>query len=234
MEACAHHDEYSASDHTDCTRVISLDAPIEARITRIYSRAATLAQDALGSIKTIHAFGAQEKIIRWYDEYLQTAHDEGKKKSLLYGTMFCGQTFLVMSGTALAFWQGYRMFRSGEIENVGTVLTVILSVTLGATSTMLIMPQIQSITNASSAAAELFAIIDKPSMLDPLSPDGRTPDTCVGDIEIRNLTFSYPSRPTAPVLQNLSLRIPAGKTTALVGPSGCGKSTLVGLLERWY
>jgi ATP-binding cassette subfamily B (MDR/TAP) protein 1 len=213
---------------------IGLDAPIEARITRIYSRAATLAQDAIGSVKTIHAFGAQEKIVRWYDEYLQTAHNEGKKKSLIYGVLFCGQTFLVMSGTSLAFWQGFRMFRSGEIENVGTVLTVILSVTLGATSVLLIMPQIQAITNASSAAAELFAIIDKPSMLDPLSPEGRTPDTCVGDIEIRNLTFSYPSRPTAPVLQDLSLRIPAGKTTALVGPSGCGKSTLVGLLEKWY
>jgi ATP-binding cassette subfamily B (MDR/TAP) protein 1 len=213
---------------------IGMDMPIEARITRIYSRAATLAQDAISSVKTIHAFGAQEKLVRWYDEYLQRAHDEGKKKSLLYGVLFCGQTFLVMSGTSLAFWQGFRMFRSGEIENVGTVLTVILSVTLGATSVLLIMPQIQAITNASSAAAELFAIIDKPSMLDPLSLEGITPDTCVGDIEIRNLTFSYPSRPTAPVLQDLSLRIPAGKTTALVGPSGCGKSTLVGLLERWY
>jgi ATP-binding cassette subfamily B (MDR/TAP) protein 1 len=213
---------------------IALDMPIEARITRIYSRAATLAQDAIASVKTIHAFGAQEKLVIWYDEYLQTAHDEGKKKSLIYGVLFSGQTFLVMSGTSLAFWQGFRMFRSGEIENVGTVLTVILSVTLGATSVLLIMPQIQAITNASSAAAELFAIIDKLSMLDPLSPEGITPDTCVGDIEIRNLTFSYPSRPTAPVLQDLSLRIPAGKTTALVGPSGCGKSTLVGLLERWY
>ncbi|KAI4731416.1 putative ABC transporter [Aureobasidium sp. EXF-10728] len=213
---------------------IALDAPIEARITRIYSRAATLAQDALSSIKTIHAFGAQEKIVEWYDEYLQKAHNEGKKKSLLYGVLFSGQTFLVMSGTSLAFWQGFRMFRSGEIANVGTVLTVILSVTLGATSVLLIMPQIQAITNASSAAAELFAIIDKPSMLDPLSSEGKTPDTCVGDIEICNLSFSYPSRPTAPVLQDLSLRIPAGKTTALVGPSGCGKSTLVGLLERWY
>ncbi|KAI4717299.1 putative ABC transporter [Aureobasidium sp. EXF-10727] len=189
---------------------IALDAPIEARITRIYSCAATLAQDALSSIKNIHAFRAQEKIVEY------------------------GQTFLVMSGTSLAFWQGLRMFRSGEIANVGTVLTVILSVTLGATSVLLIMPQIQAITNASSAAAELFAIIDKPSMLDPLSSEGTTPNTCVGDIEIRNLSFSYPSRPTAPVLQDLSLRIPAGKTTALVGPSGCGKSTLVGLLERWY
>lgn len=213
---------------------IALDTPIEARITRIYSRAATLAQDAISSIKTIHAFGAQEKIVKWYDEYLQTAHTEGKKKSLLYGTLFSGQTFLVMSGTSLAFWQGFRMFRNDEIRDVGTVLTVILSVTLGATSVLLIMPQIQAITNASSAAAELFAIIDKPSMLDPLSPEGKEPDTCVGHIEIRNLSFSYPSRPTAPVLHNLNLHVPAGKTTALVGPSGCGKSTLVGLLERWY
>ena len=78
------------------------------------------------------------------------------------------------------------MFRSGEIGDVGTVLTVILSVTLGATSVMLIMPQIQAITNASSAAAELFAIIDKPSQLDPLSTAGMKPEVCSGDIEIRD------------------------------------------------
>lgn len=169
-----------------------------------------------------------------YDAYLQSAHKEGKKKSLIYGILFSTQTFLVMSGTALAFWEGYRMFQSGEIENVGTVFTVVLSVTLGATSTMLVIPQFQSITNASSAAAELFSIIDKPSLLDPLSPDGIQPASCAGDIVVRDLCFSYPTRATAPVLQGLDLAIPAGKTTALVGPSGCGKSTLIGLLIRWY
>ena len=96
------------------------------------------------------------------------------------------------------------------------------------------MPQIEAITNASSAAAELFSIIDKPSQLDPLHPGGKRPATCTGEIEIRNLNFAYPARLGAPVLQDLNLRIPAGKTTALVGPSGCGKSTIVGLLERWY
>lgn len=54
--------------------------------------------DALGSIKTIYAFGAQQKIVDWYDEYLEAAHKEGKKKKLLYGILFSCQTFLVMSG----------------------------------------------------------------------------------------------------------------------------------------
>ena len=185
-------------------------------------------------MKTVHAFGAQEKLVNQYEQFLQAAHKEGNKKSILYGIMFSTQTFLVMCGTALAFWEGFRMFQSGEIANVGTVFTVVLSVTLGATSILFIMPQIQSMTNAIAAAASLFTIMDKASLIDPLSADGNMPATCAGSIEILNLSFAYPTRPTAPVLQNFSLSLPAGKTTALVGPSGCGKSTLIGLLERWY
>jgi len=106
---------------------------------------------------------------------------------------------------------------------------LIAASTIGA-----ILPQFLSFSNAAAAASELFEIIDTPSKLDPLCEEGLKPATCKGHIELKDLSFSYPSRHSVQVLKNLSLSIPANKTTALVGASGCGKSTLVGLLERWY
>lgn len=51
---------------------------------------------------------------------------------------------------------------------------------------------------------------------------------------LENVTFAYPSRPHVKILDELDLRIKAGKITAIVGLSGSGKSTIVGLIERWY
>jgi ATP-binding cassette subfamily B multidrug efflux pump len=53
----------------------------------------------------------------------------------------------------------------------------------------------------------------------------------VGDIEFRNLSFSYNGHA---ILKNINLHIPAGKTVAVVGATGSGKSTLVSLIPRLY
>lgn len=105
---------------------ISFIAVNESKIVRIYSAAAVTAQDAISSIRTIHAFGAQRKVVRRYDKFLAEARELARKQTPMFGALYGGQNFIVTSGTALAFWQGYRMFRSGEIAEVGTVLTVVL------------------------------------------------------------------------------------------------------------
>ncbi|KAH8651601.1 P-loop containing nucleoside triphosphate hydrolase protein [Tricladium varicosporioides] len=213
---------------------VSIDATIEARIVRIYSQGSVLVQEAISSIKTIHAFWAQEKMVKKYDNFLRQAHEEGSKKSSCYGAMYSIEYFCVYSGTALAFWQGHRMFQTGEITNVGTVFTVEMAVLMATTSMSILAPQFTALSSAAAAAAELFRIMDKPSRLDPLDPSGLSPSTCEGNISVSNIDFAYPSRPSVPVLRDFSISIPACKTTALVGESGSGKSTLVGLLERWY
>ena len=111
---------------------------------------------------------------------------------------------------------------------------VIFAVIVAAQALTQIAPQTITISKAAAAAHELFRTIDRQSKIDSLSPDGRKPPGCRGDLEFRGVSFAYPSRPNVNVLQELSLCVPANKTTAIVGPSGSGKSTIVGLIERWF
>jgi ABC-type multidrug transport system fused ATPase/permease subunit len=105
---------------------------------------------------------------------------------------------------------------------------------MAAQSMTMLAPEFTTLSNAAAAAAELFGIMNETSELDPLDPSGRQPGICEGKITVRNVDFVYPSRPSAQVLRDFSIDIPAGETTALVGASGSGKSTMIGLLERWY
>lgn len=112
--------------------------------------------------------------------------------------------------------------------------SVILAIVYAASSMTQIAPHTLHLAKAASAAEELFKVIDRPSQIDSLDESGQRPASCVGDVEVRDVHFAYPTRPDTKVLNGFSLSIPAKKTTALVGASGSGKSTIVGLLERWY
>lgn len=90
----------------------------------------------------MHAFWAHEKIISKYEQFLQSARKEGMKKSWIYAVLFSTQYFCVFSGIALAYWQGYRMYASGEIPDVGKVFTVVLAALIAATSIGTIAPQV--------------------------------------------------------------------------------------------
>lgn len=79
-----------------------------------------------------------------------------------------------------------------------------------------VAPNSVAFTRASAAAAQLFKLIDTTSQIDPLEDSGERPSTVQGHVRLENVTFSYPSRPTAKVLENFSLDIPAGKVTAVV------------------
>ncbi len=75
-------------------------------------------------------------------------------------------------------------------------------------------------------------LIAEPSISDATLPTtGAVVTEIRGDIEFRNLSFTYDNS-TAPVLRDINLRIPAGSSFAIVGPTGSGKTTLVRLIPR--
>lgn len=64
--------------------------------------------------------------------------------------------------------------------------------------------------------------------------EGTTLPSVQGNIEFRNVYFSYLSRPEIPILSGFYLTVPAKKAVALVGRNGSGKSSIIPLMERFY
>ncbi|KAH6840670.1 P-loop containing nucleoside triphosphate hydrolase protein [Chaetomium sp. MPI-CAGE-AT-0009] len=212
----------------------AFDAASNTAIFRIYAEAASYAENILTGIRIIHAFGLRSKVMARYESYLRDAYQRGMKKSTIYGVMFGGQYFVIYSGMGLAFWQGFAMVGRGEVTDLSRVFVVLFSVIIGAATIMQLGPHAVSFSRAASAAVEMFKLIDRVSVIDAFDESGCRPESVSGCLDLEGITFSYPSRPDVTILDNFSLRIPAGKRTALVGPSGTGKSTIIGLLERWY
>lgn len=77
-------------------------------------------------------------------------------------------------------------------------------------------------------------VIRRTPTIDSDNMEGEILKAVAGDIEFRNVEFAYPSRPESLIFRDFCLKIPAGKTVALVGGSGSGKSTVISLLERFY
>ncbi|KAL6913402.1 hypothetical protein FSHL1_011078 [Fusarium sambucinum] len=216
------------------TVVATMEAVHEMKILEIHSQANSLAEGILASVRTVHAFEMRTRLVDKFDKHLEEAHTVGKKISILFGLMFSADYTIIYLGFGLAFWQGVRMLASGEITDSGVIFTVLLSVVIAAVQLTQLTPYTIDFSRAMSGAAQLFALIDRESAIDPLSKTGETPSETIGHVELENISFAYPTRPGITVLDNFSLDIPAGKVTALVGQSGSGKSTIVGLIERWY
>lgn len=199
-----------------------------------YAEGGTVAEEVLSSIRNATAFGTQEKLAKQYDTHLQEAEKWGFKLKVTLGIMFGCMMCVVYLNYGLAFWMGSRFIVDGD-ANLTDVLIILLAVIIGAFSLGNVAPNAQAFTSSLAAAAKIFSTIDRTSPLDPTSSAGLIPTEEVhGAVELRNIKHIYPSRAEVVVMKDVSLLVPAGKTTALVGPSGSGKSTVVGLVERFY
>ncbi|KAI9374167.1 P-loop containing nucleoside triphosphate hydrolase protein [Aspergillus egyptiacus] len=198
-----------------------------------YGAGGTVAEEVISSIRNATAFGTQDKLAKQYEVHLAEAEKWGTKTQVILGFMVGTMFGLMFANYGLGFWMGSRFLVDGAVD-VGDVLTVLMSILIGSFSLGNVAPNAQAFTNGVAAAAKIFATIDRQSPLDPYSDEGKTLDNFEGNIDLRNIKHIYPSRPEVTVMEDVSLSMPAGKTTALVGPSGSGKSTVVGLVERFY
>ncbi|GAQ08512.1 leptomycin B resistance protein pmd1 [Aspergillus lentulus] len=196
---------------------------------------ASLAEDILDSIRTVVAFDAQETLATKYEKHLKDAERPGMRAQMIFALMVGALLCVMYLNYGLGFWMGSRfLVDDGSHVKAGDVLTILMAIILGSYNLGNIAPNTQALSTAVAAATKLYSTIDRQSPLDASLDKGITLGHVRGNIVLQNIRHVYPSRPEVIVAHDLSVYIPAGKTTAFVGPSGSGKSTVIGLIERFY
>ncbi|CAI9104206.1 OLC1v1002835C1 [Oldenlandia corymbosa var. corymbosa] len=205
---------------------------ISRKIRGEYSKAGTIVEQAISSIRIVYSFVGEAKTIAEYlsalKVTLQLVRRQGFGEGLAVGSngiIFAVWSFLSYYGSRLVMYHG----AAG-----GTVYAAMVSLVYGGLPLGTCLSDLEYLSEAGAAAERIMEIIERVPAIDSDNMEGEILNTVRGEVEFKHVKFAYPSRAENLVLKDFSLRFPAERTTALVGGSGCGKSTAIALLQRFY
>ena len=193
--------------------------------------ASAVADESLSNIRTVRSFAAEDVESSRFLGALDAALEIAKNK-IGFIARFTGVISLLGSvAIVLVLWLGARMVIHDEIT-IGTLSAFILYTMTVAISVSTLGGLWTDFMNATGASSRIFQILNRTPLIS--HEKGKTLESLKGKITLRNIQFSYPTRPDYKVFENLSLSIEEGEAVALVGKSGSGKSTIAALIQRLY
>lgn len=190
---------------------------------------------AFSAIETVKCFNGQDIEQQKYEKRIHEAASWYFRVVNFSGLQMACAVLLSSSMFVQGFYYGGVLISKGEL-NAGTVVTTFFAAIGGFQAINMILPQMINLEKGRTAGSTLRAIMAEMQK----GPTVRRrsgllrPSTCHGDIDVKHLTFAYPSRPDQLALKEVTMNISGGEFTFLIGKSGSGKSTLSQLLMRFY
>ena len=188
-------------------------------------------ENSIQGIREVKSFASETHAIEQFD---RVNHDFRLSKETMYHTMalfYSTLTGLIHLHEIVITSAGALLVFNGS-ATVADVLTFLLFARFISKPIDRMINFVEQFGQGAASFERFIEIMDiEPDIQD--RPNPVDPDTVTGAIDIRNLSFRYESS-TDPVLNNISIQIPAGRTVALVGESGAGKSTIASLIPRFY
>jgi ATP-binding cassette subfamily B protein len=184
----------------------------------------------ISGVRVVQSMNRQEKNLRDFDAKTQDVQKSNLYASRLSAGLLPPVDILMAVAIGLSLFFGSGMVADGALE-LGAMIAFVLYIQRFFDPIRNLTMQYSQLQRSMASGIRIFELLDKePDLVD--SPDATPLPRLRGEVELRNVSFGY--SPDEDVTRNVSLKIEAGQTVAIVGPTGAGKTTLVSLLARFY
>ncbi|XP_061952834.1 ABC transporter B family member 25-like isoform X2 [Populus nigra] len=193
---------------------------------------ASIAEESFGAIRTVRSFAQESYESSRYSEKVDETLKLGLKQAKMVGLFFGGLNAASTLSVIIVVIYGANLTITGSMTTGALTSFILYSLTVGGSISGL--SGLYTIAmKAAGASRRVFQLLDRVSSM-PKSGNKCPLSEQVGDVELDDVWFAYPSRPNDMVLRGITLKLQPGSKVALVGPSGGGKTTIANLIERFY
>lgn len=191
-----------------------------------------IVEETFQSIQAVKAFTNEKYEVNRYTHSLNKVVNEALKAATLRGGFVSFIIFALFGGIVGVVWYGAQLVAQGDLILADLLTFIFYTAFIGGSVGGLgdIYAQLQKTIGASDRILE---ILGDPSEVDIHENETKT-QVKFGTIDIQDIHFSYPSRPSVEILKGINFNIEPGQKVAIVGTSGTGKSTLAQLMMRFY
>ncbi|XP_027030729.2 ATP-binding cassette sub-family B member 10, mitochondrial [Tachysurus fulvidraco] len=197
------------------------------------AQATQLAEERIGNLRTVRAFGKEMTEVEAYAERVESVLRLAKREARLTAG-FYGVTGLSGNMIVLSVLYKGGLLMGSEHMTVGELSSFLMYAFWVGISIAGMSSFYSELMKGFGAGSRLWELMERKPQFSLNEGVVLRPEHLKGALEFHNVSFAYPTRKDAPIFQNLNLSVPAGTVMAVVGSSGSGKSTLVSLLLRLY
>ena len=186
-------------------------------------------QEHISGMRIVQIFNAQEREFQKFDQ-LNHEHYVANDKSVLYYSIFFPVVEVILAlAISLLIWYGANQVMNG-FATVGIFTSFILYLNLAFRPLRMLADKFNTLQMGIIASERVFKLLDTN---DKIEDNGTWSPTAIkGDIEFQHVWFAYNNEEF--VLKDISFKVNAGETLAIVGATGSGKSSTINILNRFY
>ena len=208
--------------------------PIFDRVFKKYDDLNEIVEENVSSIRVVKSYVLEEKEKEKFEKTSNEIYKDFTKAEKIMALNSPIMQFAIYSALILISWFGAKIIVSSHMTALTTgELTSLLTYSIQILSSLMMLTMILVMCTMSKASAQrIVEILDeKPDLKNKKNPIEEVKN---GDIEFKNVGFSYVGKKNKEVLKNINLKIKSGETVGIIGGTGDGKSSLINLIPRLY